>query len=48
MTEVMDKHRRASTSSSIVLLARLDTPLDVLYYRHGGILPYVTRMSLKA
>jgi aconitate hydratase len=29
-------------------LARLDTPLDVLYYRHGGILPYVTRLLLRA
>jgi aconitate hydratase len=24
-------------------LARLDTPVDVEYYRHGGILPYVAR-----
>ncbi len=29
------------------MIARLDTPLDVLYYRHGGILPYVTRLLLK-
>ena len=28
-------------------LARLDTPLDVLYYRHGGILPYVTRLLMR-
>ena len=25
------------------VIARLDTPIDVEYYRHGGILPYVTR-----
>ncbi|MGN6759693.1 MAG: aconitate hydratase AcnA [Thermomicrobiales bacterium] len=29
-------------------LARLDTPLDVTYYRHGGIMPYVTRQLLMA
>ena len=28
-------------------LARLDTPLDVTYYRHGGILPYVTRLLMQ-
>ncbi len=32
---------------SFQALARLDTPLDVLYYRHGGILPYVTRLLIK-
>jgi aconitate hydratase len=26
--------------------ARLDTPIDVEYYRHGGILPYVVRTLL--
>jgi aconitate hydratase len=24
-------------------LARLDTPMDVEYFRHGGIMPYVVR-----
>jgi aconitate hydratase len=28
-------------------LARVDTPLDVTYYRHGGILPYVTRLLMQ-
>ncbi|MGH2348450.1 MAG: aconitate hydratase AcnA, partial [bacterium] len=28
--------------------ARLDTPVDVEYYRHGGILPYVARQLAKA
>ncbi len=27
---------------------RLDTPQEVLYYRHGGILHYVLRGLLKA
>ena len=27
--------------------ARLDTPIELEYYRHGGILPYVLRQLLK-
>src|SRR5262249_9579301 len=27
---------------------RIDTPQEVLYYRHGGILPYVLRQLLAA
>src|ERR671927_18849 len=27
--------------------ARLDSPMDVAYYEHGGILPYVLRQLLK-
>ncbi|MBI2810163.1 MAG: aconitate hydratase AcnA, partial [Candidatus Melainabacteria bacterium] len=30
----------------VPLLARLDTPIDLDYYRHGGILPYVLRQIL--
>ena len=41
-------HRADGTTTEIEVLARLDTPLDVLYYRHGGILPYVTRMLMQA
>jgi aconitate hydratase len=25
---------------------RIDTPIEVAYYRHGGILPYVLRQLL--
>jgi aconitate hydratase len=28
------------------VLCRIDTPQEVLYYRHGGILPYVLRQLL--
>jgi aconitate hydratase len=28
-------------------LVRLDTPQEVLYYRHGGILHYVLRQLLR-
>ncbi|HVU38542.1 MAG TPA: hypothetical protein VHC95_09415, partial [Opitutales bacterium] len=29
------------------LLARIDTLIEVEYFRHGGILPYVLRQLLK-
>jgi aconitate hydratase len=28
-------------------ISRLDTEIDVLYYRHGGILPYVLRQMMR-
>jgi aconitate hydratase A / 2-methylisocitrate dehydratase len=30
------------------MLARIDTPEDVEYIRHGGVLPYVLRGLLRA
>ena len=35
-------------STLMHLLACLDTPIEVEYYRHGGILPYVLRQLLNA
>jgi len=35
--------REDGTSVEFDVLVRLDTPVDVEYYRHGGILPYVMR-----
>ena len=32
--------------SSFTAIARIDTPEEVLYYKHGGILPYVLRQLL--
>lgn len=32
--------------TSIKLLVRIDTPIEVQYYRHGGILPFVLRNIL--
>jgi aconitate hydratase len=29
-------------------LLRIDTPIEVDYYRHGGILPYVLRELIAA
>jgi aconitate hydratase len=31
------------TTTSFTVTARVDTPDDVEYYRHGGLLPYVLR-----
>jgi len=28
---------------SLTATARIDTPVEAAYYRHGGILPYVVR-----
>jgi aconitate hydratase len=36
-----------ATSRSFRALVRLDTPQEVRYYEHGGILPYVLRRLLK-
>ena len=36
-------HRANGQSESVPLTVRIDTPIEVEYYRHGGILPYVLR-----
>jgi aconitate hydratase len=33
---------------SVTLLSRIDTPIEVDYFRHGGILPYVLRELMAA
>ncbi len=41
--------RRADGSTSaVVLTSRIDTPIEVDYYQHGGILPFVLRELLAA
>ncbi|MCS7187256.1 MAG: aconitate hydratase AcnA, partial [Armatimonadota bacterium] len=35
------------SESTFTVIARLDTPIEVDYYRHGGILPYVLRKIVK-
>jgi len=32
----------------VPLTLRIDTPIEVDYYRHGGILPFVLRQLLAA
>ena len=36
-------HRTDGSKQDVSLLLRIDTPIEVDYYRHGGILPYVLR-----
>jgi aconitate hydratase len=35
--------RGDGSTQQVALLLRIDTPVEVDYYRHGGILPYVLR-----
>ena len=41
LTVVMTRHD--GSRREIPVLCRIDTPIEVDYYRHGGILPYVLR-----
>jgi aconitate hydratase len=36
-------HRADDTTHETKVIARIDTPIEVEYFRHGGILPYVLR-----
>jgi aconitate hydratase len=36
-------HRKDGRKDEVLLTLRIDTPIEVEYYRHGGILPYVLR-----
>ena len=39
-------HRADRAKETIDVLCRIDTPIEVEYYRHGGILPFVLREIL--
>ncbi|HPA90179.1 MAG TPA: aconitate hydratase AcnA [Quisquiliibacterium sp.] len=41
-------HRADGTSRRVPVLLRIDTAIEVDYYRHGGILPFVLRELLAA
>jgi aconitate hydratase len=41
-------HREDGSSHTVTLLLRIDTPIEVDYYKHGGILPFVLRQLLVA
>jgi aconitate hydratase len=36
-------HRKDGKVENVTVTVRIDTPIEVEYYRHGGILPYVMR-----
>jgi aconitate hydratase len=39
-------NRADGTSENVTLTLRIDTPIEVEYYQHGGILPYVLRQLI--
>ena len=41
-------HRSDGSQREVKVLLRIDTPIEVDYYRHGGILPYVLRELVAA
>ena len=41
-------HRKDGKDQRIQVLLRIDTPIEVDYYKHGGILPFVLRSLLAA
>jgi aconitate hydratase len=38
--------RKDGTRQELVVTLRIDTPIEVDYYQHGGILPFVLRQLL--
>ena len=45
---IMTVHRPEGKPEVVKLLSRIDTPIEVDYFRHGGILPYVLRELMAA
>ncbi|MBR8082918.1 aconitate hydratase AcnA [Burkholderia vietnamiensis] len=41
-------HRKNGETNRVPVLLRIDTPIEVDYYKHGGILPFVLRSLLAA
>ncbi|HEV7855637.1 MAG TPA: aconitate hydratase, partial [Herminiimonas sp.] len=41
-------HRSNGLTQEVKVLLRIDTPIEVDYYKHGGILPFVLRQLLAA
>ncbi|WP_373988187.1 aconitate hydratase AcnA [Duganella sp. BuS-21] len=41
-------NREDGSSQDVTVLLRIDTPIEVDYYKHGGILPFVLRQLLAA
>jgi aconitate hydratase len=35
--------RKSGAIENVVVRCRIDTPIEIDYYQHGGILPYVLR-----
>ena len=41
-------HRKNGEKQEVVVTVRIDTPIEVDYYQHGGILQYVLRQLISA
>ncbi len=41
-------HRTNGETEQVPVTLRIDTPIEVDYYLHGGILPYVLRQLIAA
>jgi aconitate hydratase len=41
-------HRADGSSESVELVLRIDTPIEIEYYKNGGILPFVLRQLLSS
>jgi aconitate hydratase len=39
-------HRKDGTKKEVIVTSRIDTPIEIDYFKHGGILPYVLREQL--
>ncbi len=39
-------HRKDGTKQNVTVQSRIDTPIEIDYFKHGGILPYVLREQL--
>ena len=39
-------HRASGKEERVPVICRIDTPIEVEYFRHGGILPFVLRQLL--
>jgi aconitate hydratase len=46
--QILNVHGRRGDGSEFAfdVVCRIDTPIEIEYYRHGGILPYVLRVLL--
>ncbi|MFM7818293.1 MAG: hypothetical protein ACKPGI_15160, partial [Verrucomicrobiota bacterium] len=40
--------RRSGAVEVVPVTCRIDTPIEIDYYQHGGILPYVLRQLIAA
>ena len=41
-------HRADGATQDVSVTVRIDTPIEVDYYEHGGILPFVLRQLMSA